>query len=117
MAQPSTPEGRRPAGVSSPWSSEEGREFLQQRLAWFSRFVALIASALFVAVWIIGLLWDPSSLDHNETAVRNNETAYRGRGVATRSHRAAQRRPTGYSGALPALPSGAPEHPPLDSWW
>ena len=51
-------------GASSPWSSEESREFLQERLAKFFRFVALMATVFFVGTWVIGLAWDPSSLVH-----------------------------------------------------
>jgi hypothetical protein len=56
------PSRRRDA--SSPWSSEEGREFLQERIARFSGFVAFMSIVFFVGFWIIGLLWDPASLDH-----------------------------------------------------
>ena len=50
--------------MSSPWSSEEGRDFLQERIAQFARFVFLVSAVFFVATWIISLLWDPSSLEH-----------------------------------------------------
>ncbi|HEY6929029.1 MAG TPA: serine/threonine-protein kinase, partial [Thermoanaerobaculia bacterium] len=49
---------------SSPWSSEEGREFLQERLARFSRFIFFVATAFFFGVWLTQLAWDPSALDH-----------------------------------------------------
>jgi serine/threonine-protein kinase len=50
--------------TSSPWSSEEGREFLQERVARFSRFIFFAASGFFVAVWATQLAWDPAALDH-----------------------------------------------------
>jgi serine/threonine-protein kinase len=60
---PTATSGRRNA-TSSPWSSEESRGFLQERLAQFFRFVCLVAGAFFIATWIVGLAWDPASLDH-----------------------------------------------------
>jgi eukaryotic-like serine/threonine-protein kinase len=60
---PTASAGKRGA-TSSPWSSEESREFLQERLSRFAQFVAGIAGAFFVGSWIIGLVWDPSSLEH-----------------------------------------------------
>jgi serine/threonine-protein kinase len=47
----------------SVWSSEESRDFLQERLANFSGFVCLIATGFFVATWVVGLAWDPASLE------------------------------------------------------
>jgi eukaryotic-like serine/threonine-protein kinase len=50
--------------ASSPWSSEEGREFLQERICWFARFVLLLSMVAFVVYWFLGLVWDPASLEH-----------------------------------------------------
>ena len=50
--------------ASSPWSSEEGREFLQERICWFARFVFLLSMVAFVVYWFLGLIWDPASLEH-----------------------------------------------------
>jgi eukaryotic-like serine/threonine-protein kinase len=47
-----------------PWSSEEGREFLHERLARFSRTVFLLSAGSFMLFWLVGVLWDPASLDH-----------------------------------------------------
>ena len=52
------------AATSSPWDSEESREFLQERLGKLFGLIAALASVFFVGSWIIGVLWDPSSLDH-----------------------------------------------------
>jgi serine/threonine-protein kinase len=59
-----SPSARASTESTSPWSSEEGREFLQERLARFSRFIFFIASAFFVGVWATQLAWDPSALTH-----------------------------------------------------
>jgi eukaryotic-like serine/threonine-protein kinase len=59
-----TPASAPATASSSPWSSEEGREFLQERLARFSRFIFFIASGFFLAVWLTQLIWDPTALDH-----------------------------------------------------
>jgi hypothetical protein len=52
------------AAATSPWSSEEGREFLQERIARFARFVFLVSTVTFGAYWLFGTIWDPASLDH-----------------------------------------------------
>src|SRR5262249_28692905 len=57
------PTARRGA-TSSPWDSEESREFLQERLRQMFGFIAAMASVFFFGSWIIALLWDPTSLDH-----------------------------------------------------
>jgi len=62
-ATTASPASRR-GGTSSPWDSEESREFLQERLRTLFGLVAIMASALFIGSWVIGLLWDPQSLDH-----------------------------------------------------
>ena len=52
--------GSRPDSL--PWSSEESREFLQERIAHFA-FVVLLASVLiFVSGWVIDLVWYPGRL-------------------------------------------------------
>ncbi|HEY6928521.1 MAG TPA: hypothetical protein VJA66_02490, partial [Thermoanaerobaculia bacterium] len=61
---PTTPPSAPATASSSPWSSEEGREFLQERLARFSRFIFFVATAFFVGVWFTQLAWDPSALNH-----------------------------------------------------
>ena len=62
-ATTASPALRRTA-TSSPWDSEESREFLQERLGQMFGFIAAMASVFFVGTWIIGLVWDPSSLSH-----------------------------------------------------
>jgi eukaryotic-like serine/threonine-protein kinase len=56
----------RAPGVSlsptSNWSSEESREFLQERISSFARLVFLITVAFFVCGWVIALFWTPSEL-------------------------------------------------------
>ena len=63
-AQPLASGQRAATDSSSPWTSEEGREFLQERLATFSRFIFFVASGVFLAVWATQLAWDPGALDH-----------------------------------------------------
>jgi serine/threonine-protein kinase len=52
------------AAVSSPWGSEESREFLQERISRFSRIVFLVSFPLFLASWIVNLIWYPTVLEH-----------------------------------------------------
>jgi serine/threonine-protein kinase len=52
------------SAATSPWNSEEGREFLQERIARFSGIVFLLATLTFISYWILGLIWDPQGLDH-----------------------------------------------------
>ena len=49
---------------SSPWSFDESRAFLEERIAKFSRLVFLLSATFFVAGWLIALAWEPSSLEH-----------------------------------------------------
>jgi eukaryotic-like serine/threonine-protein kinase len=58
-----TPSSGKRNAASSPWSSEESRDFLQERISRFSRLVFLISAGYFIAFWIVGLTWDPASLD------------------------------------------------------
>src|SRR5262252_881599 len=59
----STSKSTRP-GAGSPWGSEESREFLQERIARFSRIVFLVSFAFFIASWIIDLFWYQPILEH-----------------------------------------------------
>jgi serine/threonine-protein kinase len=50
--------------ADSPWGSEEGREFLQERLSAWARLLFFILSFFFLAGWVIALAWDQASLTH-----------------------------------------------------
>ena len=52
------------AAASSPWGSDESREFLQERVARFSRIVFLVSFPFFLATWIVDLIWYPAVLEH-----------------------------------------------------
>ena len=45
-----------------PWSSEESREFLQERIAHFAYVVFLASLLIFVSGWMIDLVWYPGRL-------------------------------------------------------
>jgi len=64
VTPPSTPDPSRRRESGSPWSSEEGREFLQERIARFAGLVLLLSAAIFLAGWLVALAWAPSSLEH-----------------------------------------------------
>jgi len=55
--------GRR-RDVSSPWSSEEGRAFLQERVARYSLLCFVITAIFFVAGWAVAVLWTPDLLQN-----------------------------------------------------
>jgi len=57
------PRTRAASHPSSPWGSEESREFLQERIARFSRLCFLITAGFFVAGWLIAVIWDPELLE------------------------------------------------------
>src|SRR5512143_2902450 len=59
----STSKSTRPT-QASPWGSEESRDFLQERLSRFSRIVFLVSFPLFLASWIVNLIWYPTVLRH-----------------------------------------------------
>jgi serine/threonine-protein kinase len=48
----------------SPWGSEEGREFLQERLGAWSMLLFFIVAFFFLAGWMIALAFTPSELVH-----------------------------------------------------
>jgi len=48
----------------SPWGSEESREFLQERLAGYSKLLFFIVSAFFLAGWGISFTWNMEVLVH-----------------------------------------------------
>ena len=50
--------------AESPWSSEEAREFLQERLRAYSKLLFFIVFAFFLASWGIALAWDSDRLVH-----------------------------------------------------
>jgi len=54
----------RRGSAQSPWGSEEGREFLQERLAGYARLLFFIVSAFFLAGWGIAFAWDMGVLIH-----------------------------------------------------
>ncbi|HEX4439092.1 MAG TPA: serine/threonine-protein kinase [Thermoanaerobaculia bacterium] len=64
MSAGSRPIGRRRVSADSPWGSEEGREFLQERLAGYSRLLLLIVVGFFLAGWAIALAWHMGALVH-----------------------------------------------------
>ncbi|MFY9551954.1 MAG: serine/threonine-protein kinase, partial [Thermoanaerobaculia bacterium] len=47
---------------SSPWSSEDSREFLQERISEFARVIFLLSASFFLAGWVIAYLWAPETL-------------------------------------------------------
>jgi serine/threonine-protein kinase len=53
---------RRPP--SSPWGSEESREFLQERIGRFAGVVLVLSLPFFVAGWAVDLVWYPKGLAH-----------------------------------------------------
>jgi serine/threonine-protein kinase len=55
--------GRR-RDASSPWSSEEGRAFLQERVAHYSLLCFVITAIFFVAGWGVAVLWTPDLLQN-----------------------------------------------------
>jgi serine/threonine-protein kinase len=50
--------------ADSPWGSEEGREFLQERLGGYAKLLFFIVTAFFLAGWVIALSWDSGRLTH-----------------------------------------------------
>jgi hypothetical protein len=52
------------SGEGSPWGSEEGRAFLQERIGRFARLVFLLTLFFFLAGWIVALAWTPHELVH-----------------------------------------------------
>jgi serine/threonine-protein kinase len=58
------PHASRRHATSSPWTSEEGREFLQDRLSRYARLVFMVATGFFFASWFVALAWDRASLVH-----------------------------------------------------
>lgn len=59
----STSKSTQPTAVS-PWGSEESRDFLQERLSRFARIVFLVSFPLFIASWVVNLIWYPTVLEH-----------------------------------------------------
>jgi serine/threonine-protein kinase len=59
----STSKSTRPT-EASPWGSEESRDFLEERLSRFARIVFLVSLPLYLASWIVNLIWYPTVLEH-----------------------------------------------------
>ena len=57
---PSRAGGGDPSG--SPWSSEESRDFLQERISAFAWMVFVLNVAAWAAAWLISFVWMPSAL-------------------------------------------------------
>ncbi len=55
---------RAASGEGSPWGSEEGRAFLQERIGRFARLVFLLTVFFFLAGWGVALAWTPDALVH-----------------------------------------------------
>ncbi|HKD16388.1 MAG TPA: serine/threonine-protein kinase [Thermoanaerobaculia bacterium] len=53
----------RTGAASSPWSSEESREFLQERVAHFSGVCFWVMLLFFIAGWLIAAAWVPNLLE------------------------------------------------------
>jgi serine/threonine-protein kinase len=60
----STSKTTRPTAGPSPWGSEESRDFLQERISRFARIVFFVSFAMYLASWIIDLIWYRPILEH-----------------------------------------------------
>jgi len=54
----------RPGGIrtSSPWSSDESRDFLQERISSYARLLFFVTIIAWPVAWIISFVWMPSEL-------------------------------------------------------